>query len=65
MSRNVLIDKNSLSVKGSGSGIASFNLKLLSALPGNYTIAFESVGVKSDRSLSFEVKNHVKQVEIV
>lgn len=39
-------------------------MKVVTGLPGNYTLTFQSGSAKSDRSLTFELANRIKEINI-
>lgn len=59
------MDPNTAYAKTDRKGVATFNLRILTGLPGDYNLVFASQQIQSDPSTSFKLLNRISSVSIM
>jgi hypothetical protein len=60
--KNIQLDPSTTLVTSDNYGLATFDLKISSGLPGNYSFVFQAGNIKSDFSSTFTVLNYVDSI---
>lgn len=61
---NIELEAEGSFSKTNRKGIATFNLKVIAGLPGNYALQFESNNIQSKPSSQFTVMNRITSIKI-
>jgi len=64
-SNNVMLDSSTSYAKTDRKGVATFNIRIQTGLPGDYNLIFSAQNVQSNPSTKFKLLNRISSVKLI